>query len=353
MNIFEIEKEFKNFKEELNKLETKIIHEFQVLNNQLNVGVIQKFKPLLLESVNIYLYKNVINKQEIAIKVNDETKQKLNLSNNVIFFRVDPDTNTLNNILQLLDKIAEIDKVTHEENIKILENNKQILEVIINFVEKTGIKSQYYGEIKVGRKRKYDWIMHEWVKDIKRQIPLNYYQDYLNSLLRQHKETARRLYEEELRKIIEQREREKRKQEQKEATIKLAKLLLKYNLPDTATSKDLLQHIIKQNKYLYLAHYLYMNRCDWTDGCSYAEEGLEFFKQHMDMNNPIDVEIYNEISHYIDIWEDCRDGRIFRDCEWNYNELYRVAREQDYDLYNDYMLVTNIINTLNNSVEIF
>jgi len=78
-----------------------------------------------------------------------------------------------------------------------------------------------------------------------------------------------------------------------------------------------------KNKYLRLAYYLNKNRNDWSDGHSYAESGLSGFA----VEKQIDSDIYNDISSYIDDgWDG--DGRVFRDCKYNYTVLYGMVEDK-------------------------
>jgi hypothetical protein len=80
--------------------------------------------------------------------------------------------------------------------------------------------------------------------------------------------------------------------------------------------------VLKKNKYLRLAYYLEKNRNDWNDGYDFAETGLDGFT----IENGTDQEIYDEIQGLIDNWNN--DGRVFRDCTWNYSVLYQLVGPQ-------------------------
>ena len=89
--------------------------------------------------------------------------------------------------------------------------------------------------------------------------------------------------------------------------------------------------IINKNKYLYLAHYLQKNRNDWSEGPNYAEIGLNHFtKDTLD-----DLAIYSEIHDLIEDWGG--DGRVFRDCNWNYNELFTLVPPDIMEEYKEIM----------------
>lgn len=102
-----------------------------------------------------------------------------------------------------------------------------------------------------------------------------------------------------------------------EAESRRIALCLKYGLdPVTTLEGDLRELILGKNKYLRLAYYLEKNRGDWNDGPSFAECGLNGFS----IDTPDDQLIYDDINGYIVDWDG--DGRVFRDCTWNYSRIY-------------------------------
>lgn len=342
--MHDLTRDFEEVKKAVASLEQKVNAELQKLNSQINLGTIKSFSPLLLESISVYVHEIAVGRKKIAVKVGSEAKEKLNLTSDVLFFEISD--SDYKKALELLEAIAKLDKPVHQQNIAVQQKNKEVFEAIVELVKRAGIKAEYFGEIKVGRKRKTGWTEHEWVKDIRRQVPPEYPAYKLDMLFSRLKEKLARLYEEERDRLLEEERERKRKEEKKEATLKFARLLVKYNLPDDTTPQELLRHLLEKNRYLFLAHYLYMNRCDWSDGCLYAEEGLDFFREHMDENNPVDAAIYGEISEYVDNWSDHGDGRVFRDCEWNYDRLYGMVKEQDPELYDDYFNCEEIMDKL-------
>jgi hypothetical protein len=51
----------------------------------------------------------------------------------------------------------------------------------------------------------------------------------------------------------------------------------------------------------------------------------------------LDRKIYDNILSYISDWQG--DGRVFRDCEYNYSVLYGIVSENDSQLYKDFKVV--------------
>ena len=84
---------------------------------------------------------------------------------------------------------------------------------------------------------------------------------------------------------------------------------------------DAIDSMLGRDKYLRLAYWLEKNRGDWSDGPEYARVGMEGFK--IDPAKPEDAAISKEIWGFISDWDG--DGRVFRDCTWNYSTLYGMA----------------------------
>ena len=100
-----------------------------------------------------------------------------------------------------------------------------------------------------------------------------------------------------------------------------ATLCVKYDLDAEAEDCDIREAILSKDKYLHLAYWLERNRGDWNDGYSFAETGLSGFHAETAEDN----DIVADISSYIEDWDG--DGRVFRDCEYNYGVLYGMADE--------------------------
>ena len=261
----------------------------------------------------------LLNKNNLGIS-GDETWGFYNLSYN--------NENSRNQFIKIIDSIYSIDKKTDEENINSSKINSVTRDAVILMLKNLGVPTSKY-EYPSSRSKKRDWIPCVWSSEIFHAFKT--YSSSLESSKIKLIETFDKIY-----KLNEDKKKaeEKKKQDEisrKESERELAFLLSKYNLSITDDWNDLQRAIISKNKYLYLAHYLRLNRGDWNDGYSYAETGLSRF----DVETPTDKEIYYEISNIVETYEDI-DGRYFRDCEWNYDALFSLAKEQDNELFDDY-----------------
>jgi hypothetical protein len=111
-------------------------------------------------------------------------------------------------------------------------------------------------------------------------------------------------------------------------------MVARHGLPEVTTLHDVRWVLLNKNKYLRLAHFLEANRGDWSEGCDYAETGLNGFTVETDE----DREIQKEISALCSDWDG--DGRCFRDCKWNYGALYQKVPPE---LLADYQKVAGLI----------
>lgn len=235
-----------------------------------------------------------------------------------------------------VEKLYQENLQIHKENEKAYENNRKVYTAVVKLLQSIGLKTMYYVDSGRGRSKTRVPVISPWVTDIKSQI--QYEDPFETSVEKVYKEKMRAIEEwerkETQKKREEEREREKKQKEVEKQKV-LAVLTVKYGLDIMADAESILQAILKRNKYLHLAHYLEMNRNDWSEGCENATLGLMQFT----VDSPLDKEIYDNISQYIENWGNSPDGRNFRDCKFNYNVLFNMVKEQDAELYSDYRRV--------------
>ena len=117
-----------------------------------------------------------------------------------------------------------------------------------------------------------------------------------------------------------------------------ARLQVKYNLTEDSDWGEVLEALDKKDKYFMLARAMNDVRNDWNDGFGRVEWAISRF----DVETEEDKEIEAEINQILESEEE--DGRIFRDCAYNYNELYAKANPeilQDYETLNEYYDIYN------------
>lgn len=214
-----------------------------------------------------------------------------------------------------------------------MKSNKETETKVFDLLKQVGIRNSYYG-YKTGRSRNTTELYYNFPSEIRKQIPTQYSENRLEELKKSLIDQIKKIWNDEVYKMKQAKVKKEKEEKEKEYNKMLALLLAKYDLELTDSWNELNEVIVDRNKYLRLAHSLEMNRNDWTDGYSYAESGLNNFTTESDL----DIKIYDNISSYMyDKWDG--DGRVFRDCEYNYSILYGIAANEDPQLYKDYQTV--------------
>lgn len=244
-------------------------------------------------------------------------------------------TERYNNIVATLDEIDEFQKKVDEQNVLLIENNKRIHQKVSLIMQGLGVGNTFTTTEYSNRSTKAKTVTHSagYLCDLGRNVPVSVSGKIDTKGLR---DSALRVWRQKNDTLL-QKDRDEAKKKQALADLnKMAMLRVKYT-PDNPESEkeDILVGVLSKNKYLRLAHFLQMNRGDWTDGYDYAETGLNGFV----VENEVDAEIEKDIQFHIDNWDG--DGRIFRDCEYNYNVLFGMV--DDEQLMKDY----NNINEVN------
>lgn len=224
----------------------------------------------------------------------------------------------------LVDKLESDIAHVVSDNLPAIENNRKIREKITLLMNHIGVTQSYSTwEYKTSRSKTKTQSNHRagYVDDLDRCVPVTI--RGAKPDVAYFRKTIEQKYQVELERI---KKVERDREAAEEAKIRShteALLRAKYT-PDNAmsTKNDILQAILKKDKYLHLAYYLEMNRGDWNDGYSYAEMGLDGFNVVTDL----DKEIVEEIQGLIDNWD--HDGRVFRDCTYNYGYLYGLVEDQ-------------------------
>lgn len=78
------------------------------------------------------------------------------------------------------------------------------------------------------------------------------------------------------------------------------------------------------SKYLELALSMAKTRGDWSNGFYRVKDALKSFS----IETSEDQAIVDEVAEYVED-EDTMDGRIFRDCDFNYNWIYKNKLTKD------------------------
>ena len=337
----EVDKQLKSARDSIDRLESIVNSTIDQINSQNNLTPIQPINPLFLNRCKVRDCENsgwygshyirldvpkecikILNKKHSDIR-GDEVWEYYSFSYN--------SEKSKENFITIINDIEELDSVTDQENVKASQTNIHTRDVVMKMLHDIGIPTQKY-EYKTSRSRNKEWVNCTWTYEI--QSAFKTYSSDIASTKKKLIETFDKLYKIDQDKRKEEENKKQQELQRKENERLLAFMLSQYELGITADWDDLQYAIINKNKYLYLAHYLMMNRGDWNDGYSYAETGLNGFIIETEQEQ----EIYDCINNIITTYEDT-DGRYFRDCLWNYDVLYGIVKEQNPALYEDYQKV--------------
>lgn len=309
-----------------------------------------------VESLDKSVETLLLHIDNLKVKANDQipSVMKLNpISKGVItqrsvqyLFKVgssyyERDPNTLEEVDSKLNSIklqAEQDKqkinAEAESNAAAIENNKKIVTKITQIMKDLGIPNNWsrsYYKTANSRKMTTETNQAGYIGDLSRNVPtsddsaakLRAVDDVVNAAVR-HAETLKQKIR------TEQQEKDKAEKAKKEVVAK-ARLQLKYGLTEYSGWDEVLEALDGKDKYFALARAGKETRSYWGEGFGKVEYALSKFE----VETEEDKEIYKE---YSDILEENangnrEDGRVFRDCEFNYSMLFGKVDE---DLLRDY-----------------
>lgn len=244
--------------------------------------------------------------------------------------------NTKITILKCVDAYVQACQDVYDSNVPLIEENKNIIERIGLIMRTIGVPDSFtysYYKTNNSRNKTTENKIAGWREDAARNIPTTNINIPDKKRLIQSVEEA---YAKAIHAAGEVEREAKKKEEEQLKQNELAMLRVKYT-PDNALSDawDILHKILNVDKYLRLAHYLQLNRGDWSEGYHYAEIGIDGFS----VDTSHDKLIQEEITGLIENWEG--DGRVFRDCKYNYDELFWFVEE---GLLKDYNVMCKYIN---------
>jgi Holliday junction resolvasome RuvABC endonuclease subunit len=258
------------------------------------------------------------------------------------YYERDPETIELveTKLAQLLAELAkEKEKVIaeHETNIAAIENNQAIHVKVKQIMKDLGIPNNWsrsYFKTASSRKQTVETNAAGYIGDLNRNIPVSDESGRILSLITQA-ETRFKEYAKTLIQKIRTAQAEKEKIETaKKSTLALVRMQVKYGLTEDSDWSDVEDALQSKCKYFKLASAMEAVRNDWNDGFGPVQWAISDFE----VVTPEDEEIYEEI-HNLSYESDERDGRCFRDCQYNYSVLYaKVDAElmQDFETLRTY-----------------
>lgn len=212
------------------------------------------------------------------------------------------------------------DVATHEANGPAIAANLEVAKRVRVFMEQIGMPASYSERDTKSRSRYPKTIRHDagYLQDLRRECKTDDGFAYATSTYERLKKT----YEEYADKVAREAEAEagraQREQEEalakRKADMELAAMLLRYELPLESDWSDVLEHLRTKDQRLDLAIAMRDTRGDWSEGAYRVKNALQRFTIHTNEDKDIVADV---AAHLVDF----EDGRVFRDCEWNYDRI--------------------------------
>lgn len=230
--------------------------------------------------------------------------------------------------LQRLEAAMQSDRYIHGKNAAAIESNKTVRERIVTLMDDVGMPKTR--RVRDGNRTRYGvpkmkTIDAGYLEDMAMHVPISdgferAEQRYLELKAAYEKFAEEARVEAEKAKAEAERAAEREKEQRREM-IELAKIILRYELPEESTWADVLDALRKRDQRLDLAVAMQQTRGDWSEGFWRVSDALSRFKIETDE----DKEIANDVVQWLN--GDHDDGRVFRDTTWNYDRLFASASD--------------------------
>jgi hypothetical protein len=245
-----------------------------------------------------------------------------------------------NNLTQLLAK-AETERAKvleeHQANIPAIENNLKVREKITQIMKDIGVPNNYTtSEFKTQRSLTKTSTTHAagYLGDLQRNVPVSDEKDRMLTLINSAEDSFKRTADTLKANIRKELQEAEKAEKAKKEILAKARMQVKYNLEDDFEWSDVLSVLDKKDKYFMLARAMEDTRNDWNDGYGRVQWAISDFE----VATEDDKEIFEEI-HALAYESEDIDGRVFRDCEFNYPFLYAKVSEElmkDYEILKEY-----------------
>lgn len=228
--------------------------------------------------------------------------------------------------LSKLEAARKLDIENHEKNIPAIDANKAIWERVKSFMEEIGMPKTR--KERAGTRYgvpKYKTVDAGWLDDLRANVMVNDGFDHATAtyqrLLVEYQKYAAEAEREAEQAATAAAEAEERRKAERRANLELAEIILRYDLDRDSEWSDVLDALRKRDQCLDLAVAMQQTRNDWSDGYWRVSDALGRFT----VKTPEDAEIQTNI---LSCFNDDIDGRVFRDCEWNYGRLFAAASDR-------------------------
>lgn len=252
----------------------------------------------------------------------------------------------LDTFLEKWEIAAKENEEIHQKNLPKIQELTAEIEEIHSFMASKGFGPTYKAVDEKSRKNIKPLITHTsgYVLDMKREYSL---EDGYAAFVSKHEAVKNKIKV--LRELCarERREIDNKKGQEKKTNKNFARLIEintklpepiqdihEYDLEDMAWSVR--ERVLRQSKLLALADAMCRVRGNWNDGCGLVEDCLFV------PSNQQETEIIAAVSDAVDSFHDCQDGRVFRDCDWSYTDIFGKVKSENEELYSLYSIVSEV-----------
>jgi hypothetical protein len=229
--------------------------------------------------------------------------------------------------LQQLEQARQKDVETHEKNLPAIEQNKAIAARVEAFMDEIGMPRSHTERDTKSRSRypKNLTVTSGWVADLTRHIKTHDGFEYATTtyerLKKDYEAYASRAQQEAEQKRAEVVRKAEAEKAARRANVELARIVLRYELHEDADWRDVLETLRGRDQRVDLALAMMDVRLDWSEGPDAVENAIDRFTITTDE----DKEIANCV---IGGLRDFDDGRVFRDCAWNYDRILSTVEDR-------------------------
>lgn len=228
--------------------------------------------------------------------------------------------------LSQLEQARQKDVEAHERNLPKIAANKAARERIEALMKEVGMPDSFYVVPHNTRARFPKKVKQSagYIVDMQRHLPITDGFDQAtatyNTLKARYDLYAKEAEGEDERLAAEAERERQRKLETQRNNIQMAKIIIRYDLPEDSSWHDILDALRKKDQRIDLAVAMAQTRGDWSEGYHRVSDALDRFI----VRTPEDAAIQTDI---LSCFNDDIDGRVFRDTTWNYDRLFSSVTE--------------------------
>lgn len=246
------------------------------------------------------------------------------------YLTVESITKRRDNLLAICDGVPATLEATRNENLTIIEHNKSVVALVNSVMKTVGIPDTFSYKDPNSRARNPKTLTKcaGYKDDLTRNVKTvdTAYNVLIKSAEAKRNE-IKKWADAALKEITDKEAQIEADKKAKSKDKLLATLKLKYDLSFDVDEEEVTDAILDKCPLLKLADAMLEARNDFSE-----HYRVEYALNGLDTSDTFQGNVYDEISRLCDTYEG--DGRIFRDCEYNYSVLFAAVEDHLLDDYN-------------------